>query len=195
MRILITNNKGGQGKTFFSVLLYQYLKEQRITVRACDLDRKQLNFAQILSKWAPEEKIIPMFEAIPANALTIIDTGPFNVNSEDEIQIIQEVERVIVPIEVDASSARGLEQVAKIRGDKDIMYLATRWDSTNPRQQNIPYDDLMSKGYVFTSRVPRNRIVGYNVDNGITWHKSLPVKAIDAYNDLLNRLTSFEQKN
>ena len=96
----------------------------------------------------------------------------------------------IVPVEVDAAGAKGLEQVAKYREDKDIKYVATRWDPANPRQQKEPYEELVKKGYVFVAKLFRLRLLGYNIDNGHMWHKSVPENTKSFVNSVLKKLTS-----
>jgi chromosome partitioning protein len=99
--VVVTNNKGGVGKTAISVHLAYYLEEQGKSVLVIDLDA-QGNTSQTLTAFASGVKTSQLFGAkapkIPANpGITLIEADPLVADLEQapKEQVLSALRRVL----------------------------------------------------------------------------------------------------
>jgi cellulose biosynthesis protein BcsQ len=175
MLIVVSNNKGGQGKTFIATLLTLYLasnpkNKDRIT--CCDLDRSQRNFSDSVSllnlpvtlSLPPKEEYKKMF--------WIVDTPP-NIREGTDIvrQAIIYADLLVVPVILSKYSVQGVNRVAETRGKKDMKIILNDWNGTLIEKKAEEY--LREEGFNIIGKLSRNRRVSRNLEALDRWDSGL----------------------
>ena len=184
MKIVIANNKGGQGKTLLAVLLIQYLQQKKKgEVAACDLDRTQLNLTDSLQETGI--KIYPRFSDIPAGVLCVVDTPPHL--DDNLMEVIKSADSLIVPITLGKHAVQGVRRIAELRDKQDTRFVVNAYDESTIQKQSR--DFLQEKGFKFSGIIPRYKRLAYNVDCGLPWYTGFPPEHIKYIERTLENLT------
>ncbi|MDR1916036.1 MAG: hypothetical protein LBQ58_05630 [Synergistaceae bacterium] len=175
MLIVISNNKGGQGKTFLATLLTLFLasnpdNEDRIT--CCDLDRSQRNFSDSVSKLK-----LPIIHNLPDKKeynrrFWIVDTPP-NIREVTDVvrQAIIDADLLVVPVILSKYSVQGVNRVAETRGAKDLRIILNDWNGTLIEKKAEEY--LHNEGFDIIGKLSRNRRVSRNIESLDRWDAGL----------------------
>lgn len=126
--VVVTNNKGGVGKTAISVHLAQYLQEQRKSVLVIDLDG-QGNLSKTLSAYASNVRSSDLFSATPnlnvapQPGITLIAAEPqlAAVEQEPKQLVLGAMKRVLPAVDkrfdycvIDTPPAAGLRVISAL---------------------------------------------------------------------------------
>ena len=183
MRIVIANNKGGQGKTLLAVLLLQHLQHKRKPkIAACDLDRTQLNLTDSLQESGL--KVYARFEDIPEDVICVVDTPPHL--DESLMEVIRRADRLIVPITLGKHAVQGVRRIAELRDRQDTKFVVNAYDESTIQKQSR--DFLQEQGFKFSGVIPRYKRLAYNVDCGLSWHTGFPPAHIKFIEKTLDNL-------
>jgi cellulose biosynthesis protein BcsQ len=175
MLVVVSNNKGGQGKTFIATLLTLYLasnKANKNLITCCDLDRSQRNFSDSVSCLN-----LPVITALPPKEeykkqFWIVDTPP-NIRETTDIvrQAIIDADLLIVPVILSKYSVQGVNRVAETRGKKDMKIILNDWNDTMIEKQAEVY--LKDEGFNIIGKLTRNRRVSRNIEALERWDSGL----------------------
>ena len=186
--VVVTNNKGGQGKTFISTLLAFCLAKNEDNagkIVCCDRNLAQQNFAQNMKNAdIPIVYDDPIKAAVGDIRLWIVDTSPDIV---ENILVIQKADIVVVPVGKGLHSLHGLKRIHEIRGKQDIKVILNEWSATSS-QRKIE-DNLKKEGYNLIGHIPTYQRIMNNLDAYLPWDYGLTKKqAQNVFNVLLNIL-------
>jgi MinD superfamily P-loop ATPase len=166
MLIVVSNNKGGQGKTFIATLLTIFLagnKANKGKITCCDLDRSQRNFTDSVSKLG-----LPIISNLPDKSeyrerFWIVDTPP-NIRGEVTESIrtaIKDADILVVPVILGKYSVQGVNRVAETRGSKDLSIILNDWNGSLIEKQAEEF--LISEGFKIVGKLGRYRRVSRNI--------------------------------
>jgi CO dehydrogenase nickel-insertion accessory protein CooC1 len=184
MKIVITNNKGGQGKTLIATLLTKYLlsnKDNEDTVSGLDLDSTQKNFTDNMS--GASLYFFSRLEDIPNDKICVIDTPP---NLEKSTAAIRAADILIVPVILGKHAVQGVGRVLEVRQKKDLRLIFNEWDESAIQIQSEQY--LINEGFNIAGKLPKYKRLAYNVDAGIDWYAGFSETQIKLVVNILNNL-------
>jgi cellulose biosynthesis protein BcsQ len=182
MKIVVANNKGGQGKTLLAIMLIQYLTRKGTVVTACDLDRTQLNLTDCLRE--TKINVFSHFDDIPANSLCIVDTPPYL--DETLMSVIKRADRLVVPITLGKHAVQGVGRIAELRDKKDTKFVINAYDDSTIQKQ--AKDFLTGQGFKFVGIIPRYKRLAYNIDCGLPWLAGFPAAHVESIEKILDNL-------
>jgi cellulose biosynthesis protein BcsQ len=182
MKIVIANNKGGQGKTLLALLLIQHLISEGETVTACDLDRTQLNLTDCLQD--SKVKIFSRFNDITTDSICIVDTPPHL--DENLMNVITCADRLVVPITLGKHAVQGVRRIGELRGKHDSKFVINAYDDSTIQRQ--AKDFLISQGFEFVGTIPRYKRLAYNIDCNLPWIAGFSPVHIKQIKKILNDL-------
>jgi MinD superfamily P-loop ATPase len=182
--VVVTNNKGGQGKTFISTLLAFCLMKNLDNVGkivCCDRNLAQQNFAQNLKNTdIPVVYDDPITAADQDSRLWIIDTSP---DILENVEVIKKADIVVVPVGKGLHSLHGLKRIHEIRGKQDIKVILNEWSATSS-QRKIE-DNLKKEGYNVIGHMPLYQRIMNNLDAYLSWDYGLTKKQAQTVFDVL----------
>jgi cellulose biosynthesis protein BcsQ len=184
MKIVITNNKGGQGKTLIATLLTRYLlanKENEGILSGLDLDSTQKNFTDNMR--GSNLFFFSSLEEVPNDKICVIDTPP---NLEKSTAAIQAADVLIVPVILGKHSVQGVGRVVEIRQKKDIRLVFNEWDDSAIQHQSEQF--LNEEGFEVAGKMPKYKRLAYNIDAGLDWYNGFPEAQMKLVMDILNKL-------
>ena len=184
MKIVVANNKGGQGKTLLVVMIIQYLSGKGYPVTACDLDRTQINLTDLL-QGIPGVEIFSRFEDIPDNGVCVVDTPPYL--DDGLITVIQQADCLVVPVQLGRNAIQGVGRMREIRGDKETRYVINGYDDSYIQQQGKEY--LKEQGYEICGVIPRYKRLSCNIDCMASWSDGFAQSQIDQIKMVLANIT------
>jgi len=169
MKIVIANNKGGQGKTFFARLILWYLLKNPANsnkIGFLDVDNDQKNLQNAMRK--TDIKVFDTLESIPEDMICVVDTPPSLTGS---ISAIRQAGILIVPIVPGKDAANGVQRVHEIRGKNDLRIVINDWDDSLNEKEVEEF--LLANDYNIIGKLPRYKRLSYNLDHELEWHVGL----------------------
>jgi cellulose biosynthesis protein BcsQ len=169
MKIVIANNKGGQGKTFFArLILWCLMKNPENTGKLAylDTDKDQKNLADVMRE--ADIKVFENLDEIPENMICVVDTPPSLTGSIDAIKA---ADILIVPIVLGKDSAKGVMRVREIRGKNDLRIVANDWDGGQNQKEVGEF--LLANQFNIIGNLPRYKRISYNLDHDAEWYSGL----------------------
>ena len=191
MIVVLTNNKGGTGKTTYSTIISQIMVNSGLKVVAVDLDHAQAHLKLFLRKLG-EELNIPVLTSLKEidkypHDVTIIDTPP--AFSEETFAAIKKADVVVVPINRDKTGLLGLKEVAS-HVDKDKIIVVTSQWKMNTRFNADLYEQLEGLGFKGAPNIPENIQIIHNRDANRSWDYGIPAKQAEPYLKLVKAILS-----
>ena len=182
--VIVTNNKGGQGKTFIATLLAFSLMENSANkdkVVCCDRNLEQKNFALNLSKSdIPVNHDDPMVRSIGDPKLCIVDTSP---NLIENMPLIRRADIVIVPLGEGLHALHGLKRIHTVRGKQDLKVIINEWQNTSLQRRIEKH--LKQEGYNIVGHLPKYQRIMNNLDTHRSWKYGLTKQQKDIVTSVL----------
>jgi cellulose biosynthesis protein BcsQ len=183
MKIVVANNKGGQGKTLLAILMIQYLTRRGRAITACDLDRTQLNLTDCLQE--STIKVFTRFDDISDDSLCVVDTPPYL--DEALMNVIKRADRLVVPITLGKHAVQGVSRIAELRGKQDTKFVINAYDDSTIQKQAKEF--LAGQGFKFVGIIPRYKRLAYNIDCGLPWVTGFSPAHVEGIEKILASLT------
>jgi CO dehydrogenase nickel-insertion accessory protein CooC1 len=184
MLIVVTNNKGGQGKTLFATLIAKYLlanPANKHLVSCCDVDKTQQNFKDNMS--GDSVFFFNDISEIPEHTLCVVDTP---ANLEVSTPSIKAADILVVPVVLGKHAVQGVHRVLEIREKRDLRIVANEWDDSEI--QNEALDFLNQSQLEIYGKIPKYKKLAHNIDTGINWDYGLPEGPIKLIIEVLVKL-------
>lgn len=217
MLIGIANNKGGTGKSTLALLLASQLisyQEYEGRIVACDLDREQLNFSDMIhsiNNYNPNAwkrltqgytpgKIelidTPMNYVGSADQICICDMPPVLLSDPHIVPIVRTADLLIIPVRGSRSSVQGAERLIQIREAEGLLkrtrVVVNEWRGI-PREQQV-YDYLQSLG-VAVLTLQRLESLTTNIDCDRPWFYALRNSTLEAIESLVSNILKMEDNS
>jgi CO dehydrogenase nickel-insertion accessory protein CooC1 len=165
MLIVVTNNKGGQGKTLFATLIAKYLLANPANehlVSCYDVDHTQQNFKDNMR--GDNVFFFNDLSEIPKHTFCVVDTP---ANLEMSTPSIKAADILVVPVVLGKHAVQGVNRVLEIRGKNDLRIVANEWDDSEIQNEALEF--LEEKQLTVYGKIPKYKKLAHNIDVGVNW--------------------------